>query len=193
MNTILALDIATITGWAMGPASDNPQYGTVRLKARDDHPREAAYNLMCFLADIFRAEVPDFVVWEEPMPPIFHANQAAKTGKVQQNNASMTLPVMLDGVIYACCTRKGVPCAAVNRMKVLNHFTGKARWGGGAEAKRAVVSRCHMLGLLPKNVKNDDIADAISIWHWAAATRYRAIDKKIVLFDQGRMKSGATG
>lgn len=191
MNTVLALDIATTTGWAMGPAGANPGYGTVRLKGKDEHPRDAAYNMMCFLADIFRAEVPALVCWEEPMPPIFHVNKAAKSGRVQQNNESMTLPVMLDGVLYACCKRKGVPCLPVNRMKVLSYFTGKGRWGGSVEAKRAVIERCHSLGLMPKTLRNDDIADAIAIHKWASATQFKICDDKVVLFDQGRMRSAA--
>lgn len=188
-NLILALDPATVTGWAMGAAGEVPSYGKVRLKKPDEHPRAAAFNLMCFLADIFRAEVPDLVVWEEPMPPVFHANRAAKTGLVQQNNASMIMPTLLDGVLWACCKRKGVECVAVNRMKVLKHFTGKAKWGGRDEAKRAVVARCHLLRIMPQTEKNDDIADAIAIHDWASATHYRISPNEVVLFDQGKMKS----
>jgi Holliday junction resolvasome RuvABC endonuclease subunit len=188
MPVVLALDIATVTGWALGEAGEAPTYGTLRLKKPDDHPREAGFNLMCFLADTFRSNRPDFVCWEEAMPPIFHANQAAKTGRVMQNNASMTLPVMLDGIVYACCKRIGIECQAVNRMKVLNHFTGKGRWGGRDEAKRAVIARCHALGLMQPKEKNDDMADAIAIFDWACATRFRMAPRNVVLFDQGRMK-----
>ena len=183
MNVILALDIATVTGWALGQAGAKPLYGTVRLKKPEEHPRAAAFNMMAFLADMFQ-ERPDLVVWEEPMPPVFHVNRAAKTGVVHQNNASMTLPIYLDGILYACCRRKGIECAFVNRMKILKHFTGKAKWGGRDEAKRAVISRCHSLGLMQPHEKNDDIADAIAIHDWASAHRFRKCGS-FALFDQG--------
>lgn len=187
MSVILALDIATMTGWARGEAGEKPTYGTVRLKKPDEPVRVAGYNMMCFLADAFRAGRPDFVCWEEALQPVFHVRRAAETGEIAQNNASMTLPVILDGVIYACCRRANVECAPVNRMKVLKHFTGKAKWGGRAEAKKAVVGRCHALGLMQAHEKNDDMADALAIFDWASATRFRK-PGGLVLFDQGKMK-----
>lgn len=185
---ILALDIATVTGWALGRPGDAPRYGTLRLKKKDEDAEVASFNVGCFLADVFSYGRPDLVVYEEPFPPIVHCQMAANSGRIMQNNESMELPLGIKHVIWFCCRRAGVRVERAQRNTVLKHFTGKAKWGGRPEAKKAVVDRCHMLGLMPKSVRNDDIADAIAIHSWAGCKFDNAVERELVLFDQGKMK-----
>ena len=173
----MTLDLATNTGFAIGPAGQIPRSGTVRLKKREDEQSRAARNLGCFLRDTFALERPDILVYEAALPA------AAMLG---MGNASETADMawQLVGVVEAICGCYGVRTIAANVQTVRKHFTGRARWGDRSSAKHAVIDRCHLLGYFPRNCRDDNRADACALFDWAAATYAPKSARPFALFGQ---------
>lgn len=178
---ILALDIATRTGWAYGPAGEPPRSGAVKLRKPDDPLHVASSNVGYFIKDQRVLERIDMVVYEAPLDPQAKFQMVNKGGRAQ-NSASIILPFMIMGVIEFYCHFYGIQCVASNRQTVLKHFTGQARWGNREAAKAAVISRAHALGLLPKESRDDDRADAIAIHDYASMRWGKAQPRTLVMF-----------
>lgn len=73
------------------------------------------------------------------------------------------------GGIYRCKIVE--PTAATIRAAVC----GRADAAGRDETKRMVVRTVQLLGMLPGDSKDDDRADAIAGWLWAAAVYLREL------------------
>lgn len=177
---ILALDLATVTGFCIGEAGQKPvRVGAARMKRSDEDHGVAGKNIGCLIRDIASMDWPDMVVIEAAM----HA--AAKDEK-GNGGFSIELAWALVGSVYGFCGPQGIPVREANVQTVRKHFTGRARWGGRDAAKSAVVGRCHLLGLLPKSDRNDNKADAIAVWDWACATfaRRAASSSSLHLFGE---------
>ncbi|MCF1502174.1 hypothetical protein L0F51_00135 [Afifella sp. H1R] len=174
---ILTLDIATNTGFATGQPGALPRSGVVRLKKRDDEPMRAPRNLACWLRDQFVLSLPHMVIYEAPM---------ATGAMLEAGNASRTadLTWMLVGAVEAVCGAYGIPSKTVNVQTVRKHFTGRARWGDRQKAKRAVIERCHLLGLIPGDCRDDNRGDACAIFDWASATLFRAPLPSFAMFQE---------
>jgi hypothetical protein len=172
---ILALDCATRCGWAIGEAGQKPRSGAVRLKGPMDPPHKASTNLFHFIRDMRKVERFDMIVYEAPMDP--HADFVRP-----QTSEAITMPWMFMGAVEILADAWDVPAFAANRQSTLKHFTGKARWGGRAQAKAAVISRCVMLGYLDKGCKDDDRADAIALHDYASARWGRTRPAELTMF-----------
>lgn len=161
---ILALDLATEAGFCLGRAGGKPsRVGAARLKRPDDDHGVLGRNLGCLIRDLSAFGVPDMVVIEAAM----HA--AAKSEK-GNGGFSVETAWLLVGAVYGFCGPQGIPVREAHVQTVRKHFTGRARYGSRTEAKKAVVDRAHLLGLLPPTSRNDNAADAIAVWDWACAT-----------------------
>lgn len=166
IDLILALDLATRTGFASGAPGAVPRSGFLKLKDAEDAQSRAARNLGCFLRDELSVTRPDLVVYEAAMP----AGAMLNAG-----NASVTADMawMLVGAVEAVCGCYGVRTIAANVQTVRKHFTGKARYDSREAAKLAVVKRCHVLGLMRRSQRDDNQADALAVWDWAVAVHAR--------------------
>lgn len=175
---ILALDIATRCGFALGFAGAVPRSGTVVLK-RPDEPREVAFsNLIFWLNDTLgRQPRPALIVKEAP----FHLGAFAKRGN---SEAAVLLTYGLHAVVEGVAHRWGVPVEDVSDQTVRKHFIGKSRMGDRKQTKDAVVQRCRVLGLIPKDCKDDNRADACAIHDWAAATLAGRTPRELHLFGE---------
>jgi hypothetical protein len=84
----------------------------------------------------------------------------------------------------------GIPYLSVRRQKALKHFTGRSNWGtpgkddGSIQGKRATIRQAQVLGWLPRDVRDDDVADAMAIHHAAASTFGRSAPKNLHLFGE---------
>lgn len=175
---ILGLDLATNTGFCLGAAGGKPQRsGTARLKRPDDDVGTSGRNLGCLIRDLCAFGRPDLIVVEAPM----HA--AAKSEK-GNGFFSVETAWLLVGAVYGFAGPQGIPVREANVQTVRKHFTGRARHGCRDDAKRAVITRCHQLGLMPRARKNDNEADAIAVWDWACATfaRSASVPRELVMF-----------
>ena len=161
---ILALDLATEVGFCLGVAGESPsRVGAARLKKPTEDHGVLGRNLWCLILDLSAFGMPDMVVIDAAM----HA--AAKSEK-GNGGFSVETAWLLVGAVYGFCGPHWIPVRESHVQTVRKHFTGRARYGSRQEAKRAVIDRAHLLGLLPKTSKNDNAADAIAVWDWACAT-----------------------
>ena len=67
---IIALDPATVLGFAYGESGDIPKSGSVRLKGRNDDVNVAPFNALAFLRDLFVLDKPDLCCIEHYMNPV---------------------------------------------------------------------------------------------------------------------------
>jgi len=170
---IMALDVATHTGYAVGRIGEKPRFKTWRLKKPDDEPERAFVNLCCLIRDEILLEgTPDFFCYEAPLSPGALRQEAVGYGKdgeitsvkkVRQTNAKTTyLLVGLAAVAHATPGAWGVSPRKVSVQTVRKAFLG---FGRPENPKQLVMDQCRRLGF---DVKDDNQADALALWHYQA-------------------------
>jgi hypothetical protein len=159
---ILALDLATECGWAIGHPRDKvPRSGAAALKPRGEKRRDAMGNLMALFDSLVRPERPKLVVVE--------AHLAVPAYLAMKDSARrIEFDLYQHGIIEGLTSRWGIEFHAVHAATVRAYFVGHGNMGNRQETKAAVVQRCHVLGLMPRESHNDNRADAIATWFWAA-------------------------
>jgi hypothetical protein len=167
----MALDPATVTGFAYGEAGAIPKSGSVRLKRPNQGPEVAAFNMLAFLRDRFVLDRPDLCVIEHYMNPA-----------AQKSADAVILQIMVFGVIVAMCKANNVRIETPHAATIRKHFCGAARAGARADTKRMVIRRAVMLGYVPKDCTDDNRCDAVAAWSWAECAFARIQPKSLVLF-----------
>src|SRR3954469_16219461 len=114
---VLALDVATRTGWALGEPGEKPRIGWSRLKKPDDPVHVAWRNAGFFLKDLFLLDRPDLIVAEAPL-----------AAAAQRSDAAATLQLGAIGVVVFMAAAYEIRLEFANAQTVSKHFTGKARW-----------------------------------------------------------------
>jgi len=160
---IFALDLGSRrSGFAKGRPGEKPVSGTAVLKK--DHERRAVAlgNLVAFLDAEWRKDKPSLVVTEAP---------PALQGFANMGNSEATVRATygLHAIVEALCARHGILHDEVHDATARKHFLGKGRMGDRQETKNAVIARCHLLGLMPKDCRDDNRADALCVHDWACA------------------------
>lgn len=156
---ILALDLATVTGWAVGEPGTVPLAGSYRVA------RPGA-GLGLFLAG-YSDWLADRITILEPCTLIFEA--PILTGKKTALETARKL-MCLAGVTEMIAYRRELPCFEASGVEVTKFFTGRARYPGDTPQERrhakkqAVISQCAMLGW---RAEDDNAADALALWRWA--------------------------
>lgn len=152
---ILALDIATTTGWAEGLPGDRPVSGSIRL-AQPGSSHGAIYGAMlAFLGARLSAFRYRAVVFEAPLDPRW------KGAMTNTNTARVLLG--LPAVAEAVAHQTGhYNVREVTSREVRKHMLGITP--KAAVAKPLVVAKARELGFAPKD---DNEADALLIWHYA--------------------------
>jgi hypothetical protein len=159
---ILALDLATECGWAIGHPRDKvPRSGAANLKQRGEKRRDVMGNLGALFDSLIRPEKPKLVVVENHIPiPAYFA--------MKDGTRRIEFDLYQHGIIEMMTARYGIDFHAVHMAIVRAYFIGHGNMGTRPDTKAAVVQRCHVLGLMPKESHNDNRADAIATWFWAA-------------------------
>lgn len=154
---ILALDVATKTGAAYGPADGIPTSWSWKLKTPDDIPTKAARQLGIELRDFLGSSKVELIVIEAPIAP----------GALSHTNGN-TIRLLhgLSMVVHGIAGPYGIRCIEANVQTVRKHFLGAAR---PENPKAHVLQRCKALGWLDVDCKDDNRADALSLWSFAAA------------------------
>jgi Holliday junction resolvasome RuvABC endonuclease subunit len=153
---ILAFDIATTTGWAVGEVGcDAPRCGSIRFGKAGASQLAICGHALEWAIDTIKAPLPDIVAIEDLLPP--HVTRG-------KSNVDHDLLAHLHGVILGVCFLRGV--FKVNKypvMTIRRHFIdlGSCRKG---ESKTMVQRRCKALGWLEE--ADDDAADACAVWDY---------------------------
>lgn len=163
VGTIFSLDLAVHAGYAIGAPGERPRSGSVILKKPNEHRAIAFANLFRFLNEHWSEERPSLVVKEAPLPL-----QAFRS----LGNAAFTVRVThgLHAIVEGMCAMFAIRFEDMPDATVRRHFIGKANCGNRAATKAAIVQRCHLLGYMPKDCRDDNRADALATWDYAAAT-----------------------
>lgn len=160
---IYGVDLGVSSGVAEGRAGEKPRSYSVVLKKPDEHRAVAFSNLIAFLDERFRAERPQLLAKEA----MLNLRAFKNLGSAE---ATVRLTAGLHAIVEGMCGRYGIPWRDVHDATFRKHFLGRARMGTREETKAAVVSRCHLLGVMPRDCTDEDRADAIAVHDWACAT-----------------------
>lgn len=176
---ILAFDLATCTGWCMGNAGVRvPHSGAWRLRSRDESRGRAGANLIRETENLIRRfGSPDYIVKEAPLT-------MAAQRRLKNSPASMEVKTALHTVVETFCALHNIECRDIDMNRARKQFTGQSHYGGSDETKRAVLARCHLLGLMPKSRVQLDQADAICTWWGACAELAFTSPKVLHLFNE---------
>ncbi len=152
---ILALDLATTTGWAIGRPGEAPQSGVIRF-GRATHAQIAA-EAIAWLIEFLTEMKPDSIVYEQPLPPNFTA------GHTTLNTATVTmgLPFLLCGISYKLRIFDVQP---VRVSDIRTFFVGSNL--KSEPGKRLTFERCQQMGFNPKD---DNESDALALWCYQCA------------------------
>lgn len=149
---VLALDLATKTGWAVGCLNDVPRFGSLRF-AREGHSM-AAHFAGCaqWLNDMVAVETPRLVVFESPLPTSFtFGRTTADTGRWL---------IGLTAIVEATLYGRGFDVREASVTDVRRFFLGTNNFKRD-DAKLATKRRCIELGW---QVGDDNAADACALW-----------------------------
>lgn len=180
VGPIFAIDLGQRAGFCVGAPGDRPSVGFVELKGKRDPRRAAEGNLIAFLQEKFAQRCPSLVVVTPPATLRAHFNMPGG-GNEDISRMQYGLQAILEGM----CDRFGLPLVEIHEATVRKHFIGKGRLGDRESTKRAVISRCIVLGVLPRGCEDDDQADAVALWDWACATYGRRSSTELFLYGEG--------
>jgi hypothetical protein len=178
IRTVMALDLASQTGFAIGEVGSKlqPDSGTVRFGGSSSHEATFA-NALRWMSEMCTLHEPTTIVWEAPLATSFSRGNT--------NVTTTTLLYGLPAVIGAVAHLKGIyDVRKANTRDVRNHFIGSNP--KRVEAKKLTMRQCRAMGW---DVEDDNEADALATWSYMCAL----IDPKLAtmptpLFLHGRKK-----
>jgi hypothetical protein len=156
---ILALDVATRCGYALGRLGETPIAGSVRF-GNSSSDENVIFAAALDWASQFLAPQPrpDIVMIEAMLPADAMKNHTSRA--VRDRLAG------LHGVIRAVAQLRGIgKIESCSVGDVRSHFIGH-RGAKREHAKRQTMRRCACLGW---DCKDDNAADALAVWSYACA------------------------
>lgn len=157
---ILALDLARMTGWALGYVHDRvPMSGSIAFANADATMARMFSNARIDLRD-FLSLNPEIglVVFESPLLPM-HMQGKTSINAIRQ---LIGLASVVEELLYTL-GKYDVREARVSDVR--KHFLGSNR-NKRAEAKKQTIETCRRLGWAPQD---DNAADALALWHYQAS------------------------
>jgi len=184
---IFTLDLATSTGWALGLSDEKPRVEARRMKRPGEDPEIAADNVASFVRDVcfFAKDRPDLIVYEAPMPN-FNSNDGRER-EIRRSQESIIMPPLMVGAVRGIAKCYGIHCVKAWPATMRKHFLGRANFGSREETKRQMILRARLLGYIPENCRDDNMADAAGLFDWAAA-KFAGRASEFHLFDEGRLR-----
>jgi hypothetical protein len=157
VTDILALDLATVTGWARGQIGEQPTFGSIRFGKGNDVNNAIFGRALRWISETLQPQPrPDILILEAMLPP------TVKVGKTSRDvrDRLAGLHGIFRGVAYL---RSVGEIAEASVGDVRAHFIG-IRTAKRVTAKHLTMERCKRLGW---QVQNDNEADAIALWSYA--------------------------
>jgi hypothetical protein len=199
---ILALDLASRVGWAVGDAGSKPEVGAFVLREGDERIEDAIPRLGSWLVRDGRTTVgmaigPRQVYASDalPVPMLLGVDLVVAEDYLPLGGlggftspASQETAVLLNGAVRMACGMwgvGGVPIRCPHPDKVRVHFCGQRsaapRRPTGYKrtsreqredreaTKNMVIARAQMLGYIPRDCHDDDMADACALFDFASS------------------------
>jgi hypothetical protein len=156
MTTILALDLASVSGWAIGEPGGKPAHGSIRFAAKGASHEAIFANAFHWMSGMMLDNAPKLVVWEAPLPGF-------KSGKTTNDVTTVLfgLPAVIGAAAYI---HNLYDCRKADTAAVRHHFIGCNP--KRAIAKPMVVRQCFAMGW---EVADDNEADALATWSYMCA------------------------
>ena len=156
---IWAIDIARVTGLAIGRVGDKPTARSIEVATVGADSNKVFVGCLRWFDDALQqGPLPDILAIEELLPPL--ARRGHTSTGAQHKLAGM------HGIIRALAVRHGVPeIASANVLDVRQHFIHHRSFPRD-KAKRAVLAMCGMLGW-PADDSN--CGDALALWSYTVA------------------------
>lgn len=152
--TVLALDLASVTGWAYGEPGGEPKHGTVRFASAGASHEAVFAKAMTWTKLMLPNKGITTVVWEAPMPTSFKRGQS----NVNTTTLLYGLPAVIGAVVYSA----GIfDIRKADTRDVRKHFIGCSP--KRFEAKRMTMDMCRARGW---QVADDNEADALATWDY---------------------------
>jgi len=157
MTDILALDIATVTGWARGTPEGDPTCGSIRFASKGASHGAIFCGAFDWFRDFTESSPPDVLVIEDLLP------FRAKMGETHADTARLLAG--LHAIIRLVAFKRSIfKVNAVPVSDVRHHFIGGNYKRD--QAKGWTVQKCKSLGWLER--ADEDAADACALWsYWA--------------------------
>jgi hypothetical protein len=184
---ILALDVATCTGWAYGLPGDRPCFGRFRSGKPRDGLGLVLGEFRTWLDCRCEEWKPRLIAFEAPyVPRVAPKTIRTKTGRVISIAPSTSTPIdikvirrlfAMAGLVELVAHDHAIPCREEASNVICKHFTGNGSWGGRAGKKAATQKMCAVYGW--PDVSEDE-ADALALWVYAES----------VLFPKTRRSAG---
>lgn len=155
---ILALDVATATGWARGRVDDaRPSYGSLNFGKDGASTDQIFARALVWLSGYLAGDTPDLLIMEAMLPP------AALKGRTQR--AATERLAGLQAIFRAVARLRHVRRVELVQVPdVRRHFLGDNP--RRIEAKRRTREECARQGW---PVEDDNAADALACWSYACA------------------------
>lgn len=156
---ILALDLATTTGFAIGKPFQMPRWGTIRFgKPGASNNAIFAHAMDWITALLDPIPRPSTLILESLLPP------DAKVGKTSRDVRDRLCG--LQAIVRAVAHKKGIyDISEAGPQTVRKHFIGDGMLKREL-AKAAVMQRCRQLGWDPQD---DNAGDALALFSFACA------------------------
>lgn len=168
---ILALDIATTTGYALGEAGSKPSYGHFRSGKRAGSPGEIAALFRDWLNELCKTHQPQWLVYESPYIPR-QPQPFARRQPPPVDIYVLRRLITLCGIAEEVAWRHQIACREEASNVVCKQFTGRGSWGSRAEKKVATQKMCAVYGW---HQVTEDEADALALWTYAETVLYPAL------------------
>ena len=143
MARVLALDLATVTGWALhDPSMQRPFFGAIRLPGKPGEVGKRADHLERWLRDQFKLRRFTHIVFE------------AQHIAAKMDIDTVYMLIALGGVVEKFAFQVGAHCYKVHISEWRKHFIGRGAAFGKTDPKQLAMDRCAEYGW------HTDIADA---------------------------------
>jgi hypothetical protein len=156
LPTVLALDLASVSGWAVGEPGGKPIHGSHRFASIGASHEAIFAGAVRWINLLLNEHEPDLVVWEAPLAGF-------KGGKTTNDVTTVLfgLPAVIGAIVYI----RGVyDIRKADTAAVRHHFIGCNP--KRAKAKPMVVRQCFAMGW---EVEDDNEADALAVWSYMCA------------------------
>ncbi len=205
---ILALDLATNSGWAVRYSWRSPaaiKCGVFNVGTNDngdDVSWETKYALTSNM--VYRLIIehkPDFVVIEEPEHRVTQFSRKKKnpvTGAIEESSTINPNALQLTGISGAAigvCMNMKVPCGTIPSRSWHSKYHGKGvKPGPNEDWKDVAIRSCEQEHIELPNTKKDkkDAAEAVCIsacWHWCNVLDITWMRNRFVALRTGAAKA----
>ena len=161
MTLVLALDLATTSGWALGRVgSREPACGSTRFGSKGASQQMIFMHCMEWITEFLKDRHPDLIAIEDALPIQAIARSRGGWSRAMAR-APNSLLAGLDAIVQAVAGKAGI--YKINKHQVAlvrSHFIG-SNTHPRDEAKFYTERKCRSLGWMPND---DNAADALALW-----------------------------